>query len=79
MLLKVTFLHGCFSPFLNCTNDTNSHKASHIYIHLQMRYEINLQRNFYTSFEKRKKHFLAKKQRTLQFANTFPDFQKRKH
>ena len=27
---KVTFLHGCFSRFLNCTNGTKSHKTSHI-------------------------------------------------
>ena len=29
-LLKVTILHGYFSRFLNCTNGTESHKASHI-------------------------------------------------
>ena len=29
-LLKVTLLHGCFSRFLNCTNGTKSHKASHM-------------------------------------------------
>ena len=29
-LLKLTFLHGCFSRFLNCTNSTKSRKASHI-------------------------------------------------
>ena len=28
--LKVTFLHGCFSRFLNCTNGTKSRKASHL-------------------------------------------------
>ena len=28
-LLKVTLLHGCFSRFLNCTNDTKSCNASH--------------------------------------------------
>ena len=27
-LLKVTLLHGCFSRFLNCTNDTKSRNAS---------------------------------------------------
>ena len=27
-LLKVALLHGCFSRFLNCTNDTKSRKAS---------------------------------------------------
>ena len=26
--LKVTLLHGCFSRFLNCANDTKSHNAS---------------------------------------------------
>ena len=26
---KVTLLHGCFSPFLNCTNATTSRNASH--------------------------------------------------
>ena len=29
ILLKVTFLHGCFT-FLNCTNGIKSRKASHI-------------------------------------------------
>ena len=29
-LLKVTFLHGCFSRFLLCTNDNKSRKAPHI-------------------------------------------------
>ena len=28
--LKVTFLHGCFSGFLNCTNGTKLRNASHI-------------------------------------------------
>ena len=28
--IKVTFLHGCFSRFSSCTNDTKSRKASHI-------------------------------------------------
>ena len=28
--LKVTFFHGCFSGFLNCTNGTKSRKTSHI-------------------------------------------------
>ena len=27
---KLTLLHGCFSRFLNCTNGTKSHNASHI-------------------------------------------------
>ena len=26
--LKVTFLHGCFSRFLNCANGAKSRKAS---------------------------------------------------
>ena len=26
-LLEVSLLHGCFSRFLNCTNDTKLHKA----------------------------------------------------
>ena len=30
ILVKVTLLHGCVSQFLNCTNGTISHKASHI-------------------------------------------------
>ena len=30
-LLKVTFLYGCFSRFLNCTNNTKSRKASHMF------------------------------------------------
>ena len=29
-LLKLTFLHGCFSRFLNCTNSTESRKAPQI-------------------------------------------------
>ena len=29
-LLKVTFLHGCFSYFLNCTNGTKSRKTSQV-------------------------------------------------
>ena len=29
-LLKITLLNGCFSRFLNCTNDTKSRKASHL-------------------------------------------------
>ena len=29
-LLKVTFLHGCFSRFLNCANGTKSRKGSHM-------------------------------------------------
>ena len=29
-LLKLTLLHGCFSCFLDCTNDTKSRKASQI-------------------------------------------------
>ena len=28
--LEVALLHGCFSRFLNCTNDTKSRNASHI-------------------------------------------------
>ena len=28
--LKVKLLHRCFSRFLNCTNGTKSHKASHM-------------------------------------------------
>ena len=31
-LLKLTFLHGCYSRFLNCTNGTKSRNASHIWI-----------------------------------------------
>ena len=30
LLLKVIFIHGCFSSFLNCTNGTKSRKAPHI-------------------------------------------------
>ena len=32
-VLQVTFLHGCFSHFLNCTHGTNMCKASHIASH----------------------------------------------
>ena len=28
-LLKVALFHRCFSRFLDCTNGTKSHKASH--------------------------------------------------
>ena len=28
--LKLTLPHGCFSSFLNCTNDIKSRNASHI-------------------------------------------------
>ena len=31
-LLKVALLHGCFSRFLNCTNDTKSRNASHMFV-----------------------------------------------
>ena len=27
LVLKLTLLHGCFSHFLNCTNDTKLHNA----------------------------------------------------
>ena len=34
-LLKLTFLHGCFLRFLNCTKRIKLHKASHfIYVNL---------------------------------------------
>ena len=33
-LLKVTLLHGCFSHFLNCTNVTKSHNASHMQVEI---------------------------------------------
>ena len=29
-LLKLTFLHRCFSRFLNCVNGTKSRNASHV-------------------------------------------------
>ena len=29
-LLKLTLLHGCFSGFLNCINDTKSRNALHM-------------------------------------------------
>ena len=31
-LLKLTFLHGCFSRFLNCTNSTKSHNAPQFFL-----------------------------------------------
>ena len=37
-LLKVTFLHGCFSRFLNRTNGTKSSKTSHIVVYLTRRH-----------------------------------------
>ena len=30
LLVKASLIHGCFSRFLNCTNGTKSHNASHI-------------------------------------------------
>ena len=30
--VKVTFLHGRFSCFLNCTNGTKSHKTSRMHV-----------------------------------------------
>ena len=30
-LIKLTLLHGCFSRFLNCANDTKSRNAPNIY------------------------------------------------
>ena len=35
-LLKVTLLHGCFSRFLNCINDTKSWKPPHVLITQQL-------------------------------------------
>ena len=32
LLAKLTFLHGCFSRFLSCTNGTKSRKISHLVI-----------------------------------------------
>ena len=32
MLLKLAFLHGCFSRFLNCINDTKSRKKHNKYL-----------------------------------------------
>ena len=34
-LLKVTLLRGCFSCFLNCTNGTKLHNASHLLVRKQ--------------------------------------------
>ena len=31
-LLKVTLLHGCFSLFLSCANDTKLRKTSNIFL-----------------------------------------------
>ena len=30
-VLEVSLIHGCFSRFLNCTNCSKSHKASHMF------------------------------------------------
>ena len=36
MQLKLTLLHGCFSPFLNCTNGTKLRNTPQLfYRHLQ--------------------------------------------
>ena len=34
-LLKVSLLRGCFSRFLNCTNGTESWKASHLLLGME--------------------------------------------
>ena len=39
-LLKVTLLHGCFSPFLNCTNGTESRKASEMKFSVLQFFEV---------------------------------------
>ena len=44
VLTLVTLLHGCFSRFLNCTNDTKSRNAP------QLRHDINIQ-DFHGDFE----------------------------
>ena len=41
-LLKVTFLRGCFSRFVNFTNGTKSCKTSHIYVISAIMTNINL-------------------------------------
>ena len=35
-LLKLTFLHGCFSRFLNCTNGTKSRNTPHISLMMEL-------------------------------------------
>ena len=37
-LLKATLLHGCFSRFLNYTNGTTPHKASHLNLSFQFQH-----------------------------------------
>ena len=61
--LKVTFLHGCFSCFLNCTNGTKSLKASQIIfliiifcqIHPQPQYNQNIWVQFFWAISKNMK------------------------
>ena len=37
-VILVTLLHGCFSRFLNCANDTKSRNASHMRIRMNSRH-----------------------------------------
>ena len=60
-LKNVKNTHGGMLLLVKLQAKSKSRKASHIYIYLQMRYAVNLQRNFYTSFQKRKKTFSGKK------------------
>ena len=39
-LLKVTLLQRCFLRFLNCTNSTKSHNASHIMMSIRRSFEL---------------------------------------
>ena len=39
-LMKVTLLHGCFSRFLNCINDTKSTNLLQIYLLIRVKVEI---------------------------------------
>ena len=50
-LLKVTLLHGHFSRFLNCTNGTKSHKASHIPVFQGLEKKVFKPRTVTWSFE----------------------------
>ena len=50
-LLKGTLLHGCFSRFLNCTNDSKSRNASNIYFDSEKDHDGNKKVLFQCMFD----------------------------
>ena len=78
-LLKVTLLYGCIPCFLNCTNGTKSHKASHVFI-INVSYLSSLKRleNLFhgekreTDFHGEKGNIDLKWVKLLSVSNMFP-------